>query len=68
MQKFKKLKMYYLFLSVLEVYETQKTGKHRFRIYTWSPDSLGPYPEVQTVKNLPAVQETRVLSLGWEYA
>ena len=21
----------------------------------------------QTVKNLPAVQETRVLSLGWEY-
>ena len=32
-------------------------------IYTWS---FRAFLVVQTVKNLPAVQETRVHSLGWE--
>ena len=32
-------------------------------IYTWS---FRAFLVVQTVKNLPAVQETRVQSLGWE--
>ena len=30
------------------------------------PESHMGFPDAQMVKNLPAIQETQVLSLGWE--
>ena len=40
-------------------------GQH-FTVYSWFFLYGGAFPIVQQVKNLPAMQETWVWSLGWE--
>ena len=53
-----------LYLTFLLIVMT-KVGQH-FTIYSWLFLYVGVSPMVQQVKNLPAVQETWVWSLGRE--
>ena len=47
-------------------YSFKTTLKFYFLVVKFSSSSITDFPVAQTVKNLPATQETRVQSLGWE--